>query len=129
MNQKIEITKRLLEFLGREITEQNIRKHIPIWFQSSRTKMTGGLRLTLEGFTQMVEADIKHYSMKCADQFQWNNELIIWADNNINCPFYLDSRRIYVFGEKMAMQLMLFEGNIQKLHRAQVRFKKKQQIN
>jgi hypothetical protein len=129
MNPKIEITKNLLEFLGQEVTEQNIQKHIPIWFQNCRIKINSGFRLTRDGFTQMIEAGIKHYPVRYTEEIQWNNELILWADKNIDCPFFLDNRRIYVFGEKMAVQLVLFEGNIQKLYRAQMRFKQKQQIN
>jgi len=41
-------------------------------------------------------------------------------------PFYLTNKRIWVFGEKMAVQLVLFSGNIAKFHRAQKRFKEKQ---
>jgi hypothetical protein len=44
----------------------------------------------------------------------------------MDCPFYLNNKRIWVFGEKMAVQLVLFSGNIAKFQRARERFTEKQ---
>jgi hypothetical protein len=35
-------------------------------------------------------------------------------DQFIDCPFYLTKKAIFVYREKMAVQLVLFSGNIQK---------------
>jgi hypothetical protein len=35
-------------------------------------------------------------------------------DQFIDCPFYLTKKAIFVYSEKMAVQLVLFSGNIQK---------------
>ena len=126
MNPKHEITKVVLESLGLPADEKRIKKTIPTWWFSTRIKDKGGLRLTEQGFDCLRKADIKCYEVKFDEPIVVTNELIIWIDQNIDCPFFLTNRQIWVFGERTAIQLVLFSGNIAKLHRAQKRFAEKQ---
>ena len=112
MNIKLESTIRVLQILGIDTTEKTIRKTIPKWWFSTRKKEKGGLRLTKEGFNSFRQAGIKDYQIKFTDQFFLTNQLVIWIDNFIDCPFYLDDNAIYVYSDKMAVQLVLFSGNL-----------------
>lgn len=112
MNQKREITEHILKSIGIDSTEARIRKTIPAWWYSTRQKEHGGLRLTEQGFEAFQTAEIKHYRIKFDQPIQFTSQLIIWLDNFIDCPFYLTKKEIYVFSEKMAIQLVLFSGNI-----------------
>lgn len=125
MNQKYEITKKVLELQGIEADEKRIKKTITTWWFSSRKKSKGGLRLTQQGFDCLVSAGIKSYPIKFEEPVQMTNELIIWIDQNIDCPFFLTNKFIYVFGERTAVQLVLFSGNIAKLYRAHKKFNEK----
>lgn len=129
MNPKHEITKAVLESLGLPADEQRIKKTIPTWWVNTRNKLKGGLRLTEQGFECLQKADIKCYEIKFEEPILFTNELAIWIDQNIDCPFYLTARKIWVFGEKTAVQLVLFSGNIAKFHRAQKRFAEKQKTS
>jgi len=129
MNPKHEITKVVLESLGLPADEQRIKKTIPTWWVNTRNKLKGGLRLTEQGFECLQKADIKCYEIKFEEPILFTNELAIWIDQNIDCPFYLTARKIWVFGEKTAVQLVLFSGNIAKFHRAQKRFTEKQKTS
>jgi hypothetical protein len=126
MNQKTEITRIVLESCGLPNDEARVKKTIPTWWVNTRNKPTGGLRLTEQGFDALKKADIKCYELKFDEPIQYTNELAIWIDQNIDCPFYLTNKKIWVFGEKMAVKLVLFSGNIAKFHRAQKRFAEKQ---
>lgn len=126
MNQKHEITKAVLESIGLVADEKRIKQTIPIWWTNTRKKDKGGLRLTEQGFTCLVQADIKYYEIKFDEPMVLTNKLAIWIDQNIDCPFFLTSKKIYVFGQKIAVQLVLFSGNIAKFQRAQQRFAEKQ---
>jgi hypothetical protein len=126
MTPKHKITKAVLEYLGIPADEQRIKKTIPVWWVSTRSKIKGGLRLTEQGFECLKKAEIKCYELKFDEPIKYTNELIIWIDQNIDCPFYLTNKKIWVFSEKMAVQLVLFSGNIAKFHRAQKRFTEKQ---
>lgn len=112
MNIKLESTSKVLQILGIEPTEKTIRKTIPKWWFSTRQKDKGGLRLTEEGFNSFRKAGIQDYQIKFTDHFFYTNQLIVWIDNFIDCPFYLDKESIYVYSEKMAVQLVLFSGNL-----------------
>lgn len=114
MNLKTDITKYVLETSGLEATEERVRKTIPIWWFSTRQKEKGGLRLTDQGFEAFQTAGIKDYKVKFEEPINFTNQLVIWLDQFIDCPFYLRNKEIYVFSEKMAVQLVLFSGNIQK---------------
>jgi hypothetical protein len=121
MNQKIEITKQILNILGIESDETRIRKTIPVWWYSTRKKDHGGLRLTDLGFQAFQKAGIKTYKIKVEDQIHFTNQLIIWIDRFIDCPFYIKNKDIYVFSEKMAVQLVLFSGNVYQYSSAKAR--------
>jgi len=125
MNPKHEITKIVLEANGLIADEKRIKQTIPIWWVNPRKKEKGGLRLTEQGFECLQQADIKYYEIRFDEPIFVTNKLAIWIDQNINCPFYLNNKRIWVFGEKMAVQLILFSGNISKFQRAQERFTEK----
>lgn len=125
MNPKYEITKLVLESLKLPTDDERIRKTIPTWWVNPRRKETGGLRLTEQGFECLCKADIKYYEIKFDEPLNYTNQFAIWIDRNLDCPFYITSRKIYVFGERMAVQLVLFEGNIQKFKRAKERFQQK----
>lgn len=125
MNLKHEITKKVLESLDLTADEKRIKQTIPVWWVNPRKKEKGGLRLTEQGFECLCKADIKFYEIKFDEPIFFTNQLAIWIDQNINCPFYLTPKKIFVSGEKMAVQLVLFSGNIQKYHRAHQKFKEK----
>jgi hypothetical protein len=114
MNQKTEITKKVLEIMGINASDERVRKTIPTWWHSTRQKEQGGLRLTEQGYDALVNAGIKDYRIKYENPIYFTNQLMIWLDHFIDCPFYLRNQDIYVFSEKMAVQLVLFSGNIYK---------------
>jgi hypothetical protein len=129
MNPKYDITKAVLESTGLVVDEKRIKKTIPTWWVNPRKKEKGGLRLTEQGFECLKQADIKSYELKFDEPLVVTNELLLWIDQNLDCPFYITNRKIWVFGERMAVQLVLFSGNIAKFHRAQKRFTEKQKTS
>lgn len=112
MNQKNEITRAVLESCGLSSDDKRVKETLPIWWYSTRTKEKGGLRLTEQGFKCLTQADIKSYRIDFEKPITPTNQLIIWLDNFMDCPFYLTNKEIYVFSEKMAVQLVLFAGDI-----------------
>lgn len=114
MSQKNDITKLILETLGLDSTKEKVKKTIPLWWFSTRQKEKGGLRLSAHGFQAFQRAGIKEYRIRFGEPIFLNNQLLVWIDNFIDCPFYLTDYEIYVFSEKMAVQLILFSGNIYK---------------
>lgn len=126
MNQKYNITKLVLEACGLAADDKRIRQTIPTWWVNPRKKGKGGLRLTEQGFECLRQADLKFHEIRIEEPVFFNNQMIIWIDQNIDCPFYINNKKIWVTSEKMAVQLVLFSGNIQKFQRAQKRFVEKQ---
>ena len=125
MNQKYELTKLILENSKLDTSNPRIKKMIPVWWTNIRSKDKGGLRLTEVGFNALTQLDLKVYELRFDEPVEFTNELIIWLDQNIDCPFYFNNKKIWVFGERTAVQLVLFSGNISKYHRAQKKFKEK----
>lgn len=118
MNQKIEITKKVLELQGITPDEERVKKTIPTWWFSTRSKENGGLRLTEQGFDCLQKAGIKSHKIRFEKPITVTNQVLIWIDQLINCPFYITSKEIYVFSDKVAVQLVLFSGNIERYVRA-----------
>jgi hypothetical protein len=126
MNQKLKITQYVAEQLGLSVDKKSIRDLLQVLWQNFRIKEKGGLGLTDKGFECLVKSDIKYHKVEFNEPIQVTNSLILWIDRNIDCPFYITPEEIYLFGERMAIQLVLFSGNLQKMQRAQKRFAEKQ---
>lgn len=125
MNQKTKITELVLKSAGLNVDQGRIKKTIPTWWANPRNKEKGGLRLTEQGFEAFQTANIKCYEIKFEEPLFLTNQLTIWLDQNMDCPYYLTNKKIWVFGEHMAVQLVLFSGDLQKFFRAKKRFAEK----
>jgi hypothetical protein len=112
MDQKTKITKLVLESQGLDVSDKRVRLTIPTWWVSARKKETGGLRLTEQGFDCLTKAGIKSHRVKFEHPIEVNNKLLIYLDRFIDCPWFANNKEIYVFNDKMAIQLVLFEGNV-----------------
>jgi hypothetical protein len=120
MNQKIEITKYIAEQEKLSTDPNSIKKYLRLWWQNPRSKEVGGLKLTEQGFN-LISKYIKSYEIRYENKFQYTNQLILRLDNYITCPWFTTERGIYVFNETMAIQMVLFSGNIQKFSSAKAR--------
>jgi hypothetical protein len=120
MNQKIDLTKYVAEHSGLPTDEKSIRKLVAQWWQNPRKKEKGGLRLTDEGFARLT-TQIKAHRVRFDHPVEYTNQLIIQLDNFIDCPWYVSNKEIFVFSEKMAVQLVLFSGNIAKFSSAKAK--------
>lgn len=100
-----------MEQLGLTVNDKLIKKTVPLWWSNIRMKETGGMKLTAAGFNSLVDAGLKVYTIKFENDTVLTSQHIIWLDHFIDCPFYIKGTKIHVFGERMAVQLMLFAGD------------------
>ena len=114
MSIKLSLTKYVAEQLNLNTEEKNLRYLKRLWWSSTRNKEKGGLRLTESGFESLQTADIKFYKVTIEKDQIWTNQMTLWLDNFIDCPWHLTKHEIWVTTEKMAIQLVLFSGDIQK---------------
>lgn len=121
MIKKNEITEYVMTQQGVAITPKTLKNYTSIIWQNIRQKDEGGLRLTDQGFKLMIEADLKAHKVSFQNEIVYNNQLIIWLDNFITCPWYVTRDEIYVFSEKMAVQLVLFSGDIARFSAAKAK--------
>ena len=115
MNWKETYTKVFLKQADISITEATIKQYMPTWWQNTRAKDTGGLRLTDAGFTFVTEKlDLQYYEVPFPPDFELTTNTVIWLDRFITCPYYLTNRMIIVLDEKKALELHLFSGDVKK---------------
>ena len=112
MSQKIEITKKILEIIYPEFSEKHFKNCVQTWWTNPRQKEKGGLQLTAEGYEAFIKADIKPYRIGFTESPQYTSQLILQLDQLVDTPFYLGKKEVVVFDERMAVQLVLFSGNI-----------------
>lgn len=113
-NQKFKLTKMLLEALELPHNDSDVKKAILYWWSNNREKTLGGLKLTDIGLFAFKKAGIKEYYIPFEQPIRLTNQLYLWLDHFVDCPFYVTNNDITVFSEKMAVQLILFSGNIYK---------------
>ena len=115
MNWKETYTKIFLKQANISITETTIKQYMPTWWQNTRSKDTGGLRLTDAGFLFVTEKiDLQYYEVPFPQDFELTTNTVIWLDRFITCPYYLTKQMIVVFDEKKALELHLFSGDVKK---------------
>jgi len=122
-NQKIDITKYVAEQEGLSTEELHLKKLLPLWWQNSREKEAGGMRLTDEGFARLTKYFTAHqvrFEQKY-DNLNFTSQMILRLDNFITCPWYITNKGMWVFDDKMAIQLVLFSGNIERFTSAKAK--------
>ena len=127
MNWKETYTKIFLKQANIAITEATLKEYLPVWWQNTRNKTEGGLRLTEEGFRFVTEdLSLATYDVPYPANFEITTQVVIFLDQFISCPYYMGRNGITVTDEKKALELHLFSGDIRKygLNKALKRQKK-----
>lgn len=115
MNWKETYTKIFLKSADKAVNDVNFKDYYSRWWQNTRTKNDGGLRLTDEGFDFITEhVKLQTYDVPYPPDFEFTTQTYIFLDQFITCPYYLGRRCMYVTDEKKAIELHLFSGDIRK---------------
>ena len=114
MNWKDTYTKRFLKELGKGINDATVAEYMPLWWQNTRNKDVGGLRLTDAGYEVLQQIEIATYDIPYPKEMPVTTQVIIYLDQFIDCPYYLTNRSITVTNEKKAVELSLFSGDLRK---------------
>ena len=115
MNWKEVYTKVFLKQADKAISEASLKEYMPLWWQNTRSKDSGGLRLTDEGYEFITqELELATYDVPYPPELQFTTNILIWLDKFIDCPYYIGRKSIIVTDEKKAIELHLFSGDIRK---------------
>jgi len=114
MNWKETYTKLFLKELGKAVDNTNVKQYMPLWWQNTRSKNSGGLRLTEEGYEVLKNIELATYDIPYPKDMPLTTQVIIFLDQFIDCPYYLTNRSITVTNEKKAVELSLFSGDLRK---------------
>lgn len=115
MNWKETYTKVFLKQADIAVSDANIKSYMSDWWQNTRGKSEGGLRLTEDGFDFLQEnLDIQMYEIPFPRDFKFTTQTYIFLDQFITCPYFLTNRSIWVTDEKKSMELHLFSGDLRK---------------
>lgn len=115
MNWKDTYTKIFLKSAGIAVTEATVKEYTPVWWQNTRIKEEGGLRLTDKGLEFIKESlQLTTFDVPFPRDFTLTTQTIIWLDQFIDCPYYLSPYGITVTDEKKALELHLFSGDAKK---------------
>ena len=126
MNWKETYTKIFLKELGKSTADTVVKEYMPLWWQNTRNKGSGGLRLTDRGYEILQQIELATYDIPYPKDMPLTTQVIIFLDQFIDCPYYLTNRSITVTNEKKAVELTLFSGDLRKygLTKAMSRSKK-----
>jgi hypothetical protein len=125
MDTKLLLTKEFLKGSGLPDDEKSLEKYLWSWWVNPRLNGDRSLGLTTQGY-EVISKDVglKFYQIDLPDTTEITNQLIIWLDKFIDCPWYMTKRSIFVSREKVAVQLVLFSGDLQKFGKAKDRANK-----
>jgi len=104
-----------MEMLNLPMHDESVKTNYYTWWQNVRESYQArSLRLTKQGLEIIKKLDIKTYSIKFPDKIIFTPQTYLWLDEFVDCPYYVDKKQIQVTMEKMALQLMIFAGDITK---------------
>ena len=115
MNWKETYTKIFLKQADIAISDVTMKEYMSTWWQNTRAKDTGGLRLTDAGL-EFVKSklELATFDVPFPRDFELTTNTIIWLDQFIDCPYWLCKYSIEVTDEKKALELHLFSGDVKK---------------
>jgi hypothetical protein len=109
-------TEAFLQAAELPVNEKNIKDYKAVWWWSFRKKDQGGLRLTDQALEFIEEhAKIKTYKIEFPKEFAFTPQVLLWLDNYIDSPFFVNKKHIIVMKEKAAFELYLLSGDVRKL--------------
>ena len=114
MNWKETYTKLFLKELDKSTNDANVKQYMPLWWKNTRSKDSGGLRLTEAGYEILQEIDLATYDIPYPKDMPLTTQVIVFLDQFITCPYYLTNRSIVVTEQKKAVELSLFSGDLRK---------------
>lgn len=115
MNWKETYTKVFLKQAGIAISESSLAEYMPVWWQNTREKDSGGLRLTEAGMLFLMEKlELATYDIPFPPDFKITTQVVIFLDKFIDCPYFLTTKGLTVTNEKKALELHLFSGDVRK---------------
>ena len=115
MNWKETYTKVFLKQAGIAISESSLAEYMPVWWQNTREKDSGGLRLTEAGMVFLMEKlELATYDIPFPPDFKITTQVVIFLDKFIDCPYFLTNKGLTVTNEKKALELHLFSGDVRK---------------
>ena len=115
MNWKETYTKVFLKQAGIAISESSLAEYMRVWWQNTREKYSGGLRLTEAGLLFLMEKiELATYDIPFPPDFKITTQVVIFLDKFIDCPYFLTNKGLTVTNEKKALELHLFSGDVRK---------------
>ena len=114
MNWKETYTKVFLKQLNKSTDSATVKQYMPLWWRNTRSKYTGGLRLTESGYDILMEIGIETYDIPFPPDMPLTTQVIIFLDQFISCPYYITNKGIIVTDQKKAVELTLFSGDVRK---------------
>jgi hypothetical protein len=115
MDTKTAYTRTFMTLLEQPIHEESIKTNYYTWWQNVRESYQArSLRLTNQGLEAVEKLEIKTYTIKFPDRIIFTPQTYLWLDEFVDCPYFVDKKNIVVTMERMALQLMMFAGDITK---------------
>ena len=115
MDTKTAYTRTFMGLLEQPIHDESIKTNYYSWWQNVRESYQArSLRLTKLGLDTIKKLDIKTYDIAFPDKIIFTPQTYLWLDEYVDCPYFVDKKKIIVTMEKMALQLMMFAGDITK---------------
>ena len=104
-----------MQLMEQPIHDETIKTNYYTWWQNVRESYQArSLRLTKQGFEMLESIDLKTYTVKFPQKIIFTPQTYLWLDEFVDCPYFVDKAKIIVTMEKMALQLMLFAGDVTK---------------
>lgn len=107
-------TKVFLTQLGQSTDDASVKNYYNLWWKNTREKEVGGLRLTELGLNTLKEIGVETYTIPYPVEMELTTNVVIFLDQYINSPYYIDGKSITVTDERKAVELSLFAGDLRR---------------
>jgi hypothetical protein len=108
-------TKICIKSNGEALSEENLKLKTRLWWKNNRSNFNHSLRLTDQGLEFVKDIlDLKIYEVPFPADLDLKPQVLLYLDKFIDCPYHLTEDSITVLGERKAIELHLFSGDVRK---------------
>jgi hypothetical protein len=121
-----DITEAILNGMGLPHDDDEIKKHLTLWW-ANPARSSKSLQLTKTGFDIFNKVEIKFFKVDFNEEINLSGQFLLDLLRSMTCPFYINFKKrcIFVTSDKIAVQLVLYGGNISQFVKIKSQTRKK----
>lgn len=109
------LTVVFLRALDYSTDKTNVEFYFREWWNNSRRRKPNRLRLTDKGRDMLInQLEMVSYQLPLPVEYDQHPQVLLFLEKYLDCPYYIESRKLILFNAKTFFELNLFSDDLRK---------------